>query len=362
MVFSMIISGLKEGKFLFSIKKNPPSTLSELISRTWRYTDAEEFFSLRKSNQTLESSSKGKRRRDKALQQANKKRSDDNTSRDRRPSQKPKRKDKCKYCRFYRDHGHNTNNCVNLKDEIETIIRKGHLQQYTKEERQAWKDNQLHRADKEVTKIRMIYGGPSGGRDSNRARKAHSKSTDPEHYIHLAKRPKKELRVNPCSLTFMEDDARGIQHPHDDALVVTMTIVNHKVYHILVDTGSSTYIIHSEAFDKIGIDRSYLQPVKTPLHGFDGDKVISEGAISLPVTAGEGRNQVTLLVNFLIVNMSSVHNIILGWPSLNVMRAVVSTYHLMIKFPTEGGVEYIQGDQHQVRRCYLGAVRKGLEK
>ncbi|XP_058078628.1 uncharacterized protein LOC131226953 [Magnolia sinica] len=68
------------------------------------------------------------------------------------------------------------------------------------------------------------------------------------------------------------------------------------------------------------------------------------------------------MVDFLIVNVPSVHNVILGRPSLNAMRAVVSTYHLMMKFPTEGGIGYIQGDQCEARRCYAIAVKKGSVK
>ncbi|XP_058106835.1 uncharacterized protein LOC131250564 [Magnolia sinica] len=84
-------------------------------------------------------------------------------------------------------------------------------------------------------------------------------------------------------MTFTEDNVHGIQHLHDDALVVTMTIANHKVYRILVDTGSSADVIYSEAFERMRIPRSRLRPVKTLLHGFTGERIISEGAISLPV-------------------------------------------------------------------------------
>ncbi|XP_058092398.1 uncharacterized protein LOC131238819 [Magnolia sinica] len=195
----------------------------------------------------------------------------------------------------------------------------------------------------EPAEIRTIYGSSSGGGDSNRTRKAYSRSSDP-------------------NLTFIEDDARGIQHPHDDALVVARTIANHKVYGILVDTGSSADVIYSKLFKRIGIDRSHLRPMKTPLDGFAEDRMISEGAISLPVTTGEGHHQVILLVNFLIVNVSSIHNVIMGRPSLNAMRAVVSTYHLMMKFPAEGGVGYLQGYQCEARRCFVVAVRKGSVK
>ncbi|XP_058103413.1 uncharacterized protein LOC131246978 [Magnolia sinica] len=271
-------------------------------------------------------------------------------------------RDKCKYCWFHRDHDHNTTNCVDLKDEIETLIRKGHLRRYTKEGKASRKEGrereQPNNITEEPAEIRTIFGGSSGGGDSNRARKAHSRKPNLERYVHLTEPPSKELCVSPCTLTFTEEDTHGIQHPHDDALMVTMTIANRKVYCILVDTGSSADVIYFEAFKRIGISRSHLRPVKTPLHGFTGERVISEGAISLLVTAGERQHQVTLMVDFLVVNVPSVHNVILGRPSLNAMRAVVSTYHLMMKFPTKGGIGYLRGDQQEARRCYAMAVKK----
>ncbi|XP_058099823.1 uncharacterized protein LOC131244195 [Magnolia sinica] len=141
-----------------------------------------------------------------------------------------------------------------------------------------------------------------------------------------------------------------------------MIIANHKVYRILVDTRSSADILYSKAFNKMGIDRSCLRPVRTSLHGFAGDKVISERAISLPVTTGEGQNQVTLLVDFLVLNTSLAYNVTLGRPSLNAMRVVVSTYHLMMKFPAIGMIDYLRGDRREARCCYVVEVRKGLTK
>ena len=38
--------------------------------------------------------------------------------------------DKLKYCKFHKDYSYDTNDCVTLKDEIESFIRKGKLSRY----------------------------------------------------------------------------------------------------------------------------------------------------------------------------------------------------------------------------------------
>ena len=37
---------------------------------------------------------------------------------------------KSKYYKFHKDYGHDTNGCIMLKDEIESLIRKGKLANY----------------------------------------------------------------------------------------------------------------------------------------------------------------------------------------------------------------------------------------
>ena len=41
-------------------------------------------------------------------------------------------RDKKKYCRFHQDHGHYTEDCWDLKEQIEELIQKGKLQKYVK--------------------------------------------------------------------------------------------------------------------------------------------------------------------------------------------------------------------------------------
>ena len=61
-------------------------------------------------------------------------------------------------------------------------------------------------------------------------------------------------------------------------------------------------------------------------------------------------------MNFFVVNCSSSYNAIIGRPTLNSWKAVTSTYHLSVKFPTEYGVGEVQGDQLAAKECYLAML------
>lgn len=52
-----------------------------------------------------------------------------------------------------------------------------------------------------------------------------------------------------------------------------------------------------------------------------------------------------------------MYNAILGRLVLNRLRAVTSTYHLLMCFPTEGGVGEVKGDQITFRECYMASLK-----
>ena len=47
----------------------------------------------------------------------------------------PNRRSRDKNCRFHRDHGHNTAECYDLKQQIEALIRQGKLQRFVNKEK-----------------------------------------------------------------------------------------------------------------------------------------------------------------------------------------------------------------------------------
>ena len=110
------------------------------------------------------------------------------------------------------------------------------------------------------------------------------------------------------------------------------------MHRVLVDNGSLANILYYLAFQQMRIDKKRLIPMNAPLVGFGGSRVFPLGAVTLSVTVGDYPQQITKDVTFLVVDCSSVYNAILGRPTLNSWKAVTSTYHLMIKFPTDYGV------------------------
>ena len=238
----------------------------------------------------------------------------------------PTKRDNIKYCEFHRDHGHRTNDCIQLRREIEYSIRRGYLRRFVASEGQ----DQAHQPppprqtitqhQQPLGKIHVISGGFARGGESSSARKAHLHSIRSGEVMEIeavSKLPR--LNIN---ITFSDSYLEECQHPHDDPLVIRAVVANRTIHRVLVDNGSSTDIIFASVFDHMGIGREKLEPVSTHLLGFSGEKVLPLGSIQLVLTLGDPPCQATTAVRFLIVDAPSAHNMLLGRPSLNAIKAI----------------------------------------
>ena len=206
---------------------------------------------------------------------------------------------------------------------------------------------------KVVPKGLVITGGMAARGTSRSSRKAYACQI---HNVLVTQKTDKRPRLEDLPITFTEEDARKVFHPHDDALVVTLEIAGYSTRHVLIDNGSSVDIIYLTVFQQMKIGKDQLRPIETPLVDFAGTSVYPLGVTSLQIIVGTYPRQATKKVDFLVVDCPSTYNVIVGRPTLNHLRAVTSTYHLLVRFPIENGIGEMKGDQAMARECYLTSV------
>ena len=212
----------------------------------------------------------------------------------------PTTRDNTKYCEFHRDYGHRTDDCIQLKREIEYLIWRGYLRRFISPENQPHNQAQNQALAQQpppppsqtttqhqqpLGEIQVISGGFAGGGETSSARKAHLRnirSTEIGEIQAVSKLPWLDT-----SITFSDSDLEGCQHPHDNPLVVRTIVAKKTVHRVLVDNRISADIIFASAFDKMGIGRERLDPVNTHLRGFSGEKVLPLGSIQLVLTLGK---------------------------------------------------------------------------
>ena len=97
---------------------------------------------------------------------------------------------------------------------------------------------------------------------------------------------------------------------------------------VLVDNGSSVDIMYMMAYQQLRLDPKRLRYFNSPLVSFNGDKIYPRGIVTLSVIAGTHLAEVTIQVDFLVVDCPSSYNVILGRPTLNRLKAATSTNYL----------------------------------
>ncbi|XP_022158093.1 uncharacterized protein LOC111024662 [Momordica charantia] len=264
----------------------------------------------------------------------------------------PNKRSKERYCLFHRDHGHATQDCFDLKEEVEGLIRRGYLKEYVEDPKATLNSENDDKSP--VKEIQTIFGGPTE-RELGKKRKAsmqEARASPGYCKVYHA-----SFTGQPSKIKFSEDETTRLFHPHNDALVITLKITNTKVHRILVDGGSSTGIISLTAYKAMDLGEKALKSNLAPLVGFGGERVIQKCRIKLPVTFGNGPRNITKIVEFLVVDYSSSYNAILGRPTIHTLKAIPSTYHKSLKFPTDGGISEVKGEQRVSCECYYTSLR-----
>ncbi|KAK3007871.1 hypothetical protein RJ639_014600 [Escallonia herrerae] len=389
--YTAFLRGLRPtSKFAFSMNKSPPGNMKALLKKANKYIQAEEYLETHRGRRGEGKEEQKKRSREITPPEEKSAKhskhdewrpkdsfaSEKLTPLNAKPSQilheikdnkalnwpdkmksQPNKKNKDLWCHFHNDHDHTTNNCGSLKQAIEALIKRGQLRKFLapREGRQQTPPAMEEIEDREdnTCTINTISGGLAAGGSSGRARKAYARE------VCITSQPpnKKSKTVPVAVITFSDEDSKDIKTPHDDPLVITIRAGNFDVKRVLIDYGSSAEILFYDAFKTMNIPTDRLIKMDAPLYGFSNHPVAVKGIIALPVAIGTPPAQANFMLDFVVVKAPSAYNAILGRPTLNQLQAVVSTYHLKMKFPTKHGIGEVKGDQTTARQCYVTSCR-----
>ena len=74
-----------------------------------------------------------------------------------------------------------------------------------------------------------------------------------------------------------EENVKGVKQPHDDPLVIMLTIEGFNTKRILMDNGNSVDNIYLSTFQQLKLDPGRLRPFESLLVSFSGDRVYPKG-------------------------------------------------------------------------------------
>nr|XP_016461826.1 PREDICTED: uncharacterized protein LOC107785113 [Nicotiana tabacum] len=188
------------------------------------------------------------------------------------------------------------------------------------------------------TGVHMIFGGTnvSRGPVSKRTRTSTTKEGLSRERLHKD------------TLIFSKEDLEDMMEPHNDALVISFLSNNTRIKHVLMDPGSSVNIIGSEVVEQLGLLDQVI-PTPRVLHGFNMIREETKREITLPInTSGTTQN-----TEFQVIDGDMRYNALLGRPWIHNIRAVPSTLHQVIRFPTRDGVTTIHGEKQAAKEIFV---------
>ncbi|GKE21635.1 hypothetical protein Tco_1433147, partial [Tanacetum coccineum] len=208
-----------------------------------------------------------------------------------------------KFCEFHGEVGHNTDECMHLKKQIEEMLKAGKMSHLIKEIKQNNRKKQPKVTKKEET----------SGKDKALAILMVQpwERVDRQSIIQIFS-PNPEFFFPPLG----EDE--GTKGP----IIIEAKIGGHCVHHI-------------------------------------GEIIWPIGRIQLLVKIGDEEHSTSAWMNFMVIRSSSLYNGIIGRPGVRKLQAVPSTTHKMLKILVEGGVITLKSSKLVPLECAVVSRPEG---
>ncbi|KAF4354771.1 uncharacterized protein LOC133031429 [Cannabis sativa] len=160
----------------------------------------------------------------------------------------PDKRDKGRYCTFHGEHGHATYECNRLVKE--GFFRDCLASDATLHIQWGSGKGQDQSPPPYIKKtVNVILGGSDLSRNSVRASMAHARRVQSVRAMAVIDSDGPDVH-----LSFNQGEASKLEHPHDDALVITLDVAHVRMKSMLVDTGSSANILFAGVLKEMEIE------------------------------------------------------------------------------------------------------------
>ncbi|XP_070045926.1 uncharacterized protein LOC142164087 [Nicotiana tabacum] len=205
---------------------------------------------------------------------------------------------------FLQERGHKIEDCIALRKEVVNMLWQGHLKELLSDKgRTNFSKGREHQCPPKPPSLAhtinvIIDSGDDTSINNMKFTTTHKlkRSITRERYDKFEK-----------SIIFDESDANGLTSPHNDALVITLRILDTDFKCIMVDDVSGTCIIHPLVLTQIKLEDKIVSRCIT-LTGFNNAVEPTSREIAFPVLAGG----VTLETTFHIMDQANAYNAIVG--------------------------------------------------
>ena len=186
----------------------------------------------------------------------------------------PSRRNQNLYCHYHQDHGHATEDCRNLWNHLDQLVREGKLR-HLLHPSSGHLGQEIQKPQKDVSlrpptgTIHVILAAPgrTGSFPSRVLSVARLSAEDREREF------KRSKKGSSLILGFSDEDKKGTIQPHDDALVVTLRIGGFDVRRVLVDSGSAVEVMYPDLYKGLNLRSEDLTAYDSPLISFEGKTV-----------------------------------------------------------------------------------------
>ncbi|GMN38401.1 hypothetical protein TIFTF001_007639 [Ficus carica] len=272
--------GIKDARLVWTLAYDRPPTFAQLRGIAWRHAEADEYVRGRGlvagEHPRLPGRKSEKNQADQGRQDKGKAVVVDKTGSNPSP--------RTPAGRFQQytplDVGHDTKDCIQLRDQIELLIRDGHLWEFVERiitpagpsrpaqaaRRNPRLSDQTDEQEQEHI-VHTIFGGTATGdtASSRRSYVREARQYARGDYINMAEHISKICRQDSASITFTDDEADRLLHPHNNALIGEIRVAGNVIRRVLIDNGSSADIMFMDAFSRLKIEGVALIPARTPL-------------------------------------------------------------------------------------------------